>query len=441
MRTPICDFVEAYIKKDPLRLHMPGHKGTGGLAGDITEIEGADSLYAPSGIIRESEENAGILFGCNTFYSAEGSSLCIRAMVYLAALHAAENGQKPHILAGRNAHQSFISAVAAINPGLTWLYGGKADYLSCTPDAAQVEAAVYTAAEKPTALYITSPDYLGQTADIAALAAVCRRHKMLLLVDNAHGAYLKFLTPPRHPMDLGADICCDSAHKTLPVLTGGAYLHIRQDAAPLLAAEARGAMGLFGSTSPSYLILQSLDRANVYLAAYPERLAAFSKAVCAVQERLRALGWQFLGDEPLKLTLDAKAYGYQGTALARRLAENQVVCEFADPDYLVLMLTPETGTAGLERLYRVLSAIPRRPAINEKPPLPGETLRICSVREAVLAPRETLPAAETEGRILAMQHPACPPAVPIVVAGERIDKAALACFSYYGIDRCAVLRE
>ena len=91
MNAPICDFVRDYAARQALRLHMPGHKGRGPLgveALDITEIPGADSLYEASGVIRESEENASHLFGCPTLYSTEGSSLCIRAMLYLTLLHA-----------------------------------------------------------------------------------------------------------------------------------------------------------------------------------------------------------------------------------------------------------------------------------------------------------------------------------------------------------------
>ena len=116
MNTPICDFVRGYAASGISRLHMPGHKGASVLGVehlDITEIQGADSLYEAEGIIAESERNASALFGANTFYSTEGSSQCIRAMLYLALLHARERGVlRPHIAAGRNAHKTLLSAVA-----------------------------------------------------------------------------------------------------------------------------------------------------------------------------------------------------------------------------------------------------------------------------------------------------------------------------------------
>ena len=113
MRTPICDFVEKYAECGKMRLHMPGHKGVslfGAEKWDITEVDGADVLYSADGIIAESEKNATLLFGSGrTLYSTEGSSLCIRAMVYLLSLEAKQKGRKPLVWAARNAHkQGFI---------------------------------------------------------------------------------------------------------------------------------------------------------------------------------------------------------------------------------------------------------------------------------------------------------------------------------------------
>lgn len=446
MKTPICDFVKNYADGDTLRLHMPGHKGIP-LLGleplDITEIDGADSLYDADGIIAESEKNASALFGCTTFYSTEGSSHGIRAMLHLLGLFARRAGKKPTVAAARNVHKSFLSAVALLDIEVTWLYPDEPDaYLSCKLTAAEIDAALTAMTEKPTAVYLTSPDYLGNTADIAAIAAVCHRHGVLLLVDNAHGAYLRFLPASRHPIDLGADMCCDSAHKTLPVLTGGAYLHISPAAPTVFIEQAKNALALFGSTSPSYLILQSLDAVNAELAAdYPARLAAFLPAVDALGARLREEGYQLIGDEPLKLTLHTKPVGYDGRQFAYILRERGIKCEFADPDFVVMMLAPAIGKAGLARLQAVLTAIPLLPALSDEPISFHRLTAVMSAREATLAPCETIPTAACVGRVLAAPSVSCPPAVPIAVCGERMDENTAAAFAYYGIDTCTVVIE
>ena len=442
MRTPIVDFVGGYAKKNALRLHMPGHKGKSLLgmeALDITEIAGADSLYEASGIIRESEKNTSLLFGCETFFSTEGSSQCIRAMLYLALLYGKQMGKKPLVLAGRNAHKTFLSAAALLDFDIEWLYPREeSSYLSCAVDLDTLEH--FLAEKEPAAVYITSPDYLGNVADVRKIAALCHKYGALLLVDNAHGAYLKFLPSSQHPIDLGADLACDSAHKTLPVLTGGAYLHIANTAPDYLAPQAKNALALFGSTSPSYLILASLDAANAYLAdGYTEKLAAFSEQMQAMKSKLVSNGYELLGNEPLKLTVCTKAYGYTGKAFADLLQEKGIVCEFADNDFVVLMLTPELQE-DLTTLKEALLSIKKRTAITERPPICRRGERVLSVREAAFSVQETVSVENSVGRILAAATVGCPPAVPIVVCGERIDEHAVQCFEYYGIDACTVVK-
>ena len=180
MNTPICDFVKAYCESKAVRMHMPGHKGADKLGFehlDITEFQGADDLYHPSGIIAESEKNASDIFGFSTYYSTEGASQCIRAMMHLIALYGKTTGKKPVIAAGRNAHKTFISAVALLDFDVLWLSPKEnKSYLSCNITPEELDKFLQRQQEKPVAVYITSPDYLGNLADIKALAEVC--HKM-----------------------------------------------------------------------------------------------------------------------------------------------------------------------------------------------------------------------------------------------------------------------
>lgn len=448
MNTPICDFVRAYASINPVRLHMPGHKGVGPLgveALDITEVPGADVLYTPDGIIAESEANAAALFGsARTVYSTEGSSLCIRAMLYLAQLHAKAEGRAPLVLAGRNAHKTFLSAVALLDLDVEWLFSESAaqGVVSCSVSVGALERRLSEMAEPPIAVYITSPDYLGNVADVAALAAVCHRHGALLLVDNAHGAYLKFMSISWHPLDLGADLCCDSAHKTLPVLTGGAYLHIAKSAPPMLCDAVDRAMALFASTSPSYLILQSLDAANSALNSnYVNDVMYTFGRMTALREALAADGWALVGEEPLKLTLSTKPRGYTGVEVAERLARQNLVCEFADPDYIVFMLTAAIRPEEMDALLTALRGFEARPPIREAAHELCQPLCVLTPREAMLAPAETLRVEHALGRVLASPGVSCPPAVPILVCGEQIDQASIDAFLYYGIERIAVVRE
>jgi arginine/lysine/ornithine decarboxylase len=422
---------------------MPGHKGQTVLgleSFDLTEISGADSLFEASGIIAKSEKNAGSLFGCTSYYSVEGSSLCIRAMVYLCVIYAKLQGKRPLIAAGRNAHKSFLNAVALWNADVHWLYPqNRASFLSCKLNPEEVEDYLSTSPLLPTAVYLTSPDYLGNMIDIQRIADICHRFGVLLVVDNAHGAYLKFIAPSMHPIDLGADLCCDSAHKTLPALTGCAYMHISSSAPSIFISNAKIAMGMVASTSPSYLLLQSLDALNPYLEKeYPRVLHTFMNEVQSGKEQLGQKGYSFVGDEPLKWTIDCKKYGYRGYDFEKLLNQQGIVCEFADPDYLVMMLAPQIGKEGLIKVISVLRKIKPMPVIQDKPPQIVRSIPCISPREAALSPSELIPVENCVGRILAEASVGCPPAVPILVSGEIIDHTAVKAFQYYGITHCRV---
>ena len=442
MKTPVCDFVAAYEQSGAARLHMPGHKGKGPLGcegWDITEIAGADSLYEAGGVIAQSEQNAAALFGAKaTFYSAGGSSQCIGAMLCLAL----QKSKSRVVLAARNAHKSFLHAAALLDADVRWLWPRPYSLLACPVTPEMLENALAALPEAPAAVYITSPDYLGNVQPVAALAKVCHAHGAPLLVDNAHGAYLHFLPAPAHPLDEGADLCCDSAHKTLPVLTGGACLHLGHGLLKAEAGEVRAALSLFGSTSPSYLILQSLDACNRYLAdeARP-KLAACARAVEALKADLAAQGWAVAESEPLKVTLHASKRGWRGDALADFLRKNGVECEYADPDDLVLMVSPQNSPEDLEKVRAALAAAGQGSEAPQTPPQMARPRQAMGIRAALLAPAEEVPVAAAVGRVCAAPTVGCPPAVPVVVSGEEISQDAAAVFCYYGIKTVRVVRE
>ena len=420
MNTPIADFVKSYSEKKVARFHMPGHKGvcfTGAEPLDITEIEGADVLYSPSGIIAQSENNASELFGtAHSFYSAEGSTLAIKAMLTLACQR---TGAKTRtVLAARNVHKAFIYAAALLDLSVEWIYPERdAHICACRLSPKEVENAILSASETPCAFYMTSPDYLGNIADVEGIAKICHKHSIPLLVDNAHGAYLAFLKNNIHPIALGADMCCDSAHKTLPVLTGGAYLHISKNAPLEFLTGAREALSLFASTSPSYLILQSLDLCNRYLAdGYRERLAECIEKISALKERLSALGYKIQDSEPLKMVIDASAMGISGHRLGSYLRKNLIEPEFCDAQVVVLMATPENG----DDIDTLCSTLENLHVAKYESTLSAPRFErgrsVMSIREAILSPQENIPAKYSVGRICASPTVSCPPAIPLAVS-------------------------
>lgn len=441
MSTPICDFVKKYVSSSPLRLHMPGHKGKNSLgfeAFDITEIDGADELFSPCGIIAESELQASKIFNSHTFYSAAGSTLAIQAMLYLTKQFASSHGEDTLILACRNAHKAFINAAALLNINIKWIFQNNGTYHGCSVTSEELEENI--SKTHPTAVYITSPDYLGSIADIKSIARVCKKHNVLLLVDNAHGAYLKFLSPSRHPIDLGADMCCASAHKTLPVITGGAYLHISHTAPKIFADNAKTAMSLFASSSPSYLILQSLDAANDYLANFTRILSEFIPYAERLKFTLTEHGFELFGDEPLKITLKSKNFGYTGHEIANILKKDGIYPEFYDKDFIVLMLSPENGCKFAEILQSSLCRIEKRTPICTQPPALPKPQTVLTPNEALFRGSVSLPTEQCENRICALSSIGCPPAIPIAVCGEKIDKSVIENMHYYGIKNCNVCK-
>lgn len=445
MKTPVCDFVKEYASSNPCRLHVPGHKGNGFLGVedlDITEIDGADDLYCPNSIILESERNASALFGCHTFYTTEGSSHAIRAMLFLAAAYAKKHDKNKFILATRNVHKSFLSGAALLGMDVEFIRDdSRASYLSHIITPSLLEKSLQSLKKAPCALYITSPDYLGRLEDIKGIKKVCEKYGTLLLVDNAHGAYLKFLKSSLFPIDLGADMCASSAHKTLPVLTGGAYLQLSEQTFKDIGDEVKTALSLFGTTSPSYLILQSLDYANFLIDdGFRKRLNEVCQKIVVLCSELCKKGINSEINEPLKLTILPKSYGYTGIQLKDVLYKNNVIPEFYDNDHVVLFFSANVNDDAFYKIFNAIKGLNKKNPVKELPPKTEVKRKACEIKEVLFTEKEEVELGKAEGKIYAEFNLHCPPAVPLIIPGEVIDKNAIRAFEYYGIKKVKVVK-
>lgn len=445
--TPLMDALEQLRQEGRAPFHMPGHKGrmpypfAQAAPYDVTEVMGADSLYEATGPLLALEQRLAAAYGAGmSLVSAGGSTLCIQTMLSLAR----RRGRK--VIAARNAHRAAVSAMGLLGLEPLWVschtnwddpYG--IDGIALPPRVEDIEA---TLAENPdaAAVYITSPDYFGQMADIPAISDLCRRYNVWLMVDNAHGAHLNRFRAAMHPMQLGADFCCDSLHKNLPVLTGGAVLHLAEAG---YYEEAKYAMSLFGSTSPSYLIMLSIDQALGELEQGDDSLLRLGGFVGALKERLCERGYQTVRSfvcDPIRLAVGFATIGYTAELFADYLRYRGIEPEYVAGGVAVFMPSGNTTPEELTLLERVLMQLPLRPAI---PPthadfrLPRQPL---SITEAMGRPNIQMAVEETEGRVAARLVSKCPPGVPLAVPGEEITRETIFALKSSGVDTIYVVK-
>ncbi|MGI6403734.1 MAG: aminotransferase class I/II-fold pyridoxal phosphate-dependent enzyme [Oscillospiraceae bacterium] len=443
---PLSRAVAEYLEGDFSRFHTPGHKGKDRFAPhfgwgevwcwDVTECAGLDSLFEASGPIRETEQLYSRLYGtADSLISAGGSTLCIQAMLALAL----QPGDS--LLAVRGVHSSAVHAMALLDLHPQWVLPSidQATGLAGAVCPEEVERA-FTCNPRLKAVYLTSPNYFGAISDIATLSKVCHSFGVPLLVDNAHGAHLAFLPQSLHPIGLGADLCCDSLHKTLPVLTGGAMLHVGNKA---YASQARRKMALFGSTSPSYPVMLSIDAALSYLerevARDSVRVSQEVERAAAIAEEQGCFMPRFPLKDPWRLTLSAAPLGLDGPGLAAHLRGHQIEPELVSDPFCVLMASPGNTEEDFRRLAEGLRALPRGSSHFSQ--TAGFTLprQKVSLREAVFAPSQPVPLEQAVGRVAGAMVSPCPPGIALVVPGEEIDSQTATLLKSYGIFSIHVL--
>ena len=443
---PLYSALERHAGEGRVSMHTPGHKGCAdilrrlSLSLDLTELPDTDALYEADGVIDEAEQLATKLFGSDrTVFSAGGCSLAIQAMLRCCC------SEGDRIIMDRGSHRMAVNAAALLGLEPVWLMSGRewgADGLCPVPCARDVER-LLNAHSDAAAVYLTSPDYMGRMCDIAAISAVCASYSIPLLVDNAHGSHL-IAFDDLHPLRRGASMTACSAHKTLPVLTGGAFL---SSADPILSGRMKGAMSLFGSTSPSYLIMASLDLCRAWLQEEGMDALRHTADLCArIRAAAERAGFRLPNGQcdPMRITLLTRPTGMSGNAAAHCLREAGFEPEYADDACVVLLPTPFVTDEQMERLERAILSLPENCGGEDRLPMPPiagiiaaarGSERAMPLRTAALARRETIDTSAAAGRIAAAAVCPCPPGVPVVMPGERISDDCARMLIAMGVER------
>lgn len=402
--TPLYTTLKEFADRSPMRMCMPGHKGKlPGCALDFTELGPTGDLYEGG----EPFDTAHALWaeafgfpGCQ--FLTGGSTQGVHTALALCC--------KPgdRVLLDRGCHKSAFGALALLDAEPVWLWDLRdLDRLSRPPEVKTV--------------CITSPTYYGKLSDIREIGRMVHANGAKLIVDGAHGAHLPFLGIDAFS---GADIVVTSAHKTLPALGQSALLFYRG----FSPEEVRRRAALYGSSSPSYLMTASMDRARAWML---EEGAGEYRRVAdrAAQWRRRFPSLTEEPLDPLRLTLTAP----DGNRAARLLEEENIFVEMSDRGHLVLILTGLDSEEDLDRLEKALERLP----LGEAPALPAipRPERALTQRQALFARREFLPLEDCLGRIAAEPLAPYPPGIPVVAPGERISQKELAYFHRIGYNR------
>lgn len=438
--TPLYTMLRKYGEGQPLPFHMPGHLLGRGLedelkmAGrlDITEIPGSDCLHSPAGVIKEAQELAAKCFGAGyTLFLVNGSTAGIHTMVRSVV----KPGGK--LVIGRDSHRSVLNALA-LNQAEPVFVLPQVDEDNTIPLGVSAEALNQALESHPDAqgVLLTRPNYYGVAASLKPIHEITQSHGLPLLVDEAHGAHFTFhRSLPQTALEQGADLCVQSLHKTLPSLTQTALLHGRQDS-KIDRAKVERAASMLQTTSPSYLLMASIDRVRELMENEGERLyeilldriSNFESALLkyTVIERV-ARSYEGYETDGSRLVLS-----FKNTLLTGFEAEEQlrsrfgIVAEMADLNHVVLIATPYHTAEDFDKLLKALGELSKEnkgKKVESCRPLSWpNTLpeRILSLHEAFSCESCEVPIKEAVNHISADLVVPYPPGIPVLNPGEKI---------------------
>ena len=445
--TPIFTNLKSYKKQHFSSFHTPGHKNSSFLSKinfsklDFTELPATDDLFFPSSSILQAEKNAAEIFKTKkTLFSSGGCSLCLQTMLRLAF----PNGGK--IITSRIIHKSAVNAMALLNIEPIYLTPEK-DLKTNFFKAISPQKIENALKENPDvkAVFITSPDYFGTLSDIKAISKICKKFGVLLLVDNAHGSHLGFLKKDLHPIHLGADMCTDSAHKTLPVFTGGAFLHINNSKFLDLAKKE---MQLFASTSPSFPILTSLDLCCSFLKKHGKKsFLKLEKNIENIKNLALKAGLIFQDSlcDPIRLSFNTSKIGLSGKDFSDYLRKFKIEPEFYIDDFVVLIPTPFNKKTDFKRLKKALINLPKlsyNPVQESKNNFYyfEEPKIAATLSQTLFSESYKINTKDSLGKVSKYMICPCPPGVPILLPGEIITNSIIENLINYGIFSLDVLK-
>ncbi len=403
--------------------HMPGHKGRGDFESnfpiaplDVTELAYSDNLVRPTGVIAEAQRDIAEILGAEKSYILTDGSTCgVLAMVYAAS----RKGKK--LIVPRNCHSSVWNGCLLFGIEPVTLRGNFKDGVLLLPDPKEVEE-LLSRDRDIAGMLVIHPDYYGNFAPLAEYSAALKKYGKFLFADGAHGAHLAFEPKRRGHAGGFADMWVDGAHKSLPTLTQGSVLSVKESS---LVADAEEGLALVRTTSPSYPVMASVEYGIKFYANNPE---IYIDAKAAAERFRRECGLKFYSSEDwTKLSLDCGGYGASSDGVEKLLTERGIYPELSDGRYLLFYLSPNMDLKRLEglsaELKRALGDERVKGTYSERGDIPSP-VRACGYLAAAKAESELLEPDRAIGRICARNAGISPPCVPVIVAGEIITEEA-----------------
>ena len=443
-KRPIINFLTSHADKKTVSFHMPGHKGSAiyrkyGYAEfldkmmdcDITEIIGADNLFQTEGILKAAQEEYAGLYGVKRAYMlVNGTS----GGVIAAIMASVPKGGK--LVMARNSHKAIYNALLLADIQPVYAYPEMIEEYGISGEITADEI-TRCLDENPdaSAVILPSPNYYGICSDIRKIAEIVHARGKILIVDQAHGAHLKFFSDcgfsdmPKSAEEQGADVAVNSIHKTLASFTQSAALTFNSDTLDHYVLEDK--LQMIQSTSPSYILMGSLDiNADIIKNHKEEVFTAWHDALVYFYEEAEKIeGLEVIRDSKLdftKINLDMSAYGLSGSELEHLLMERGIYAELTTGNILMCMTGIGNTKEHMERLLEALKEIAEsREKVGGRRQMPPAVLEARFELCAVPSKKERVLLEDGAGRICASSIIPYPPGIPFICPGERITEEVI----------------